>query len=194
MAIAQNTAQSEIESARENLKYTPANQKYLELCDVEPNSDAAMAKLAAIAASIGRPDTAATLLGRPQADERRDPDRADVGSNTLGFDMLRSARLLTPRPSPLPLLLVAPDGGGVFLRPHLEGAVAASLDHQFPPFFRKIEAIVEVAHADAPAMDFALALARPDQTIDWQQDIAAQTIAFSGWMAVKDKFVRHPWW
>lgn len=192
LAIAQNTAQSEIESARENLKYTPANQKYLELCDVEPNSDVAMAKLAAIAASIGRPDTAATLLGRPQADERRDPDRADVGSNTLGFDMLRSARLLTPRPSPLPLLLVAPDGGGVFLRPHLEGAVAASLDQRFPPFFRKIEAIVEVAHADAPAMDFALALARPDQTIDWQQDIAAQTIAFSGWMTVKDKFVRHP--
>lgn len=195
LAIAQNTQRSEIESVRENLKYTPGNRKYLELCDIEPNSDAAIEKLASIAESIGRPDTAATLLGRPAAAISSDaPDRPDVdgGSITLGHDMLRSARLLTPRVSALPLLLVASDDGGVFLRPHTDGPVAASLDHQFPTFFRKVEAIVEIAHADAPAMDFGLALARPDQTIDWQQDIAAQTIAFSGWMSVKDKFVRHP--
>ncbi|TIX72960.1 MAG: hypothetical protein E5V30_03825 [Mesorhizobium sp.] len=103
---------------------------------------------------------------------------------------MRTARLLTPRVSVLPLLLVAPDGGGVFLRPHPDGAVAASLDHQFPPFFRAIEATVEIAHADAPALDFALALARPDQTIDWQRDISGQTLAFSGWMTVADKFAR----
>lgn len=195
LAIAQNTQRSEMESARENLKYTPGNRKYLELCDIEPNSDAAIEKLASIAGSIGRPDTAATLLGRPAAAAYHDaPDRPDAGGSslTLGYDVLRSARLLTLRVAALPLLLVAPDDGGVFLRPHTDGAVAASLDHQFPAFFRKVEAIVEVAHADAPAMDFGLALVRPDQTIDWQQDIAAQTIAFSGWMSVEDKFVRHP--
>jgi len=195
LAIAQNAQRSEIESARENLRYNPGNRKYLELCDIQPNSDAAIEKLASIAGSIGRPDTAATLLGRPLAAVYPDaPDRPDVGGSslTLGYDILRSARLLTPRVAALPLLLVAPDDGGVFLRPHTDGAVAASLDHQFPAFFRKVEAIVEVAHADAPAMDFGLALVRPDQTIDWQQDIAAQTIAFSGWMSVEDKFVRHP--
>ncbi|WP_210246566.1 DUF6212 domain-containing protein [Mesorhizobium sp. WSM4306] len=194
LAIAQNTHRSEIESARENLKYVPGNRKYLGLCDIEPNSDAAIEKLASIAGSIGRPDTAATLLGRPAATYHNAPDRPDIGGSSiiLDYDILRSARLLTPRVSALPLLLVAPDGGGVFLRPHGDGAVAASLDHQFPAFFRKVEAIVEVAHAAAPAMDFALALARPDQTIDWQQDIGAQTIAFSGWMSIEDRLVRHP--
>lgn len=195
LAIAQNTTQAEIESARENLKYTPANRKYVELCDLEPNSDAAIEKLAGIAQSIGRPETAATLLGHPPATVYRDATNApDAGGNAtiLGYDALRGARLLTPRVSALPLLLVAPDGGGVFLRPHSDGPVAASLDHQFPAFFRKIEAIVEVAHADAPALDFGLALARPDQTMDWRRDIAEQAIAFSGWMTVEDKFVRHP--
>ncbi|MBA1142212.1 DUF6212 domain-containing protein [Mesorhizobium neociceri] len=194
LAIAQNTHRSEIESARENLKYVPGNRKYLELCDIEPNSDAAIEKLASIAGSIGRPDTAATLLGRPAATYHNAPGRPDVGGSsvTLDYDILRSARLLTPRVSALPLLLVAPDDGGVFLRPHVDGAVAASLDHQFPAFFRKVEATVEIAHADAPAMDFALALARPDQTIDWQQDVGAQTIAFSGWISIEDRFVRHP--
>lgn len=193
LAIAQNTHRSEIESARENLKYIPGNRKYLELCDIEPNSDAAIAKLASIAGSIGRPDTAATLLGRP-ATYHDAPARPDVGGSSviLDYDILRSARLLTPRVSALPLLLVAPDDGGVFLRPHADGPVAASLDHQFPAFFRKVEAIVEIAHADAPAMDFGLALARPDQTIDWQQDIGAQAIAFSGWVSIEDRFVRHP--
>ncbi|MER9539847.1 DUF6212 domain-containing protein [Mesorhizobium sp. M0586] len=192
LAIAQNAHRSEIESARENLKYTPGNRKYLELCDIEPNSDAAIEKLASIAGSIGRPDTAATLLGRPATDHNA-ADRPDVGGGSiiLDYDMLRSARLLTPRVSALPLLLVAPDDGGVFLRPHADGPVAASLDHHFPAFFRKVEASVEIAHADAPAMDFALALARPDQPIDWQQDIGQQTIAFSGWMSIEDRFVRH---
>lgn len=194
LAVAQNTHRSEIESARENLKYTPGNRKYLELCDIEPNSDAAIEKLASIAVSIGRPDTAATLLGRPAATHHNAPYSPDVGGSSiiLDDDILRSARLLTPRVSALPLLLVAPDDGGLFLRPHVDGAVAALLDHQFPAFFRKVEAIVEIAHADAPAIDFALALARPDQTIDWQQDIGAQTIAFSGWVSIEDRFVRHP--
>lgn len=194
LAVAQNTHRSEIESARENLKYTPGNRKYLELCDIEPNSDAAIEKLASIAGSIGRPDTAATLLGRPAATHHNAPYSDDVGGSSiiLDYDILRSARLLTPRVSALPLLLVAPDDGGLFLRPHADGPVAASLDHQFPAFFRKVEAIVEIAHADAPAIDFALALARPDQTIDWQQDIGAQTIAFSGWISIEDRFVRHP--
>ena len=194
LAIAQNATRSEIESARENLRYTPAYRQYLELCDLEPNSDAALEKLAHIARSIGRPDTAASLLGRPATISLGASNRPDDGgsSTTLAYDLLKGARLLTPRVSALPLLLVAPDGGGVFLRPHTDGAVAASLDDQFPAFFRKIEATVEIAHADAPAIDFGLALTRPDQVIDWQRDIAAQTIVFSSWMTVRDRFVRHP--
>ncbi|MET3520384.1 DUF6212 domain-containing protein [Mesorhizobium abyssinicae] len=193
LAIAQNTTRSELESARENLRYTPAYRDYLELCDLEPNSDVALKKLAGIAGSIGRPETVAGLLGRPatMAVDAPGRPRDGGGSTTLAYEVLRSARLLTPRASALPLLLVAPDGGGVFLRPHADGVVAASLDLHFPPFFRRVEATVEIAHADASALDFALALARPDQTIDWQGDIASQTFAFSGWTTVEEKFVRH---
>ncbi|RWF14981.1 MAG: glycosyltransferase family 2 protein, partial [Mesorhizobium sp.] len=194
LAIAQNTARSEVDSARENLKYTPANRKYLELSDLEPNGEAAIEALAGIAASVGRNDTRAALLGdglvKPQPDASGRAEAAGA-SVALAYEVLKAARLLTPRSSALPLLLVAPDGGGVFLRPHAEGPVAASLDHQFPPFFRRMEAAVELAHADAPAIEFGLALARPDQPIDWQQDIGAQTIGFSGWIMVRDKFVRH---
>jgi glycosyltransferase involved in cell wall biosynthesis len=192
LAIAQNTARSEIESARENLRYRPAYRDYLELCDLEPNSDAALQKLAGIANAVGRSETAAGLLGRAAATRLDAAERTGDGGGptALAHEVLKTARLLTPRVSALPLLLVAPDGGGVFLRPHKDGAVAASLDHQFPAFFRSIEATVEIAHADAPALDFALALARPDQTIDWRGDIAGQTLAFSGWTTVADKFVR----
>ncbi|WP_292083629.1 glycosyltransferase family 2 protein, partial [Mesorhizobium sp.] len=194
MAIAQNTARSEVDSARENLKYTPADRKYLALSDLEPNGEAAIETLAGIAASVGRHDTATALLGdglaRPQPDASGRAEAASA-SGALAYDVLRSARLLTPRTAALPLLLVAPDGGGVFLRPHAEGAVAASIDHQFPPFFRRIEAAIELAHAEAPAIAFGLALARPDRPIDWQQDVGAQTIGFSGWMTVRDRFVRH---
>ncbi|TGT68611.1 glycosyltransferase family 2 protein [bacterium M00.F.Ca.ET.159.01.1.1] len=191
LAIAQNTARPEIESARENLRYTPAYRRYLDLCDLEPNSNAAIETLAAIAASTGRPDTAASLLERDVSEADQDPAGRADGSYTLTCQALRNARLLTQRISDLPLLLVAPDDGGIFLRPHVEGPVVASLDHQFLPFFRGIEATVEVAHADAPAIDFALALVRPDQIIDWHQDLATQTIAFSGWATVRDKFARH---
>ncbi|WP_189394218.1 DUF6212 domain-containing protein, partial [Mesorhizobium sp. M1D.F.Ca.ET.183.01.1.1] len=95
---------------------------------------------------------------QPDASGRAEAAGASVA---LAYEVLKAARLLTPRSSALPLLLVAPDGGGVFLRPHAEGPVAASLDHQFPPFFRRMEAAVELAHADAPAIEFGLALARP---------------------------------
>ncbi|TPL96859.1 glycosyltransferase [Mesorhizobium sp. B2-3-11] len=193
LAVAQNTASSEIESARENLKYNPANRHYLALCDLEPNSDAAIRKLAAIAASTGRSRTVEALLGEAPAKAGEDiiEETEGVGSFSLAHQALSSARLLTPRISELPLLLVAPGDGGIFLRPHQDGPVAASLDLRFPSFFRRLEAIVEVAHADAPAIDFGLALARPDLIIDCSRDIAAQTIAFSGWTTVEDKFARH---
>lgn len=191
LTVAQNTARSEIESARENLRYTAANRAYLDLCDLEPNSEAAREKLAAIAVSAGRLDMAASLLGRDPAEAGQVPARPAEGSHALGHDALSRARLLTPRASDLPLLLVAPGDGGIFLRPHMEGPVAASLDNRFPSFFRKLEATVEVAHTEAASIDFCVALARPDQVMDWRHDIAAQTLAFSGWMTVRDKFTLH---
>ncbi|MBN9275309.1 MAG: hypothetical protein J0J15_34730, partial [Mesorhizobium sp.] len=171
-----------------NLRYTPANRAYLDLCDLDPNSEVAVHKLAAIARSKGRGDTAASLSGGDLAGIGQTPWKPDDGWHAVDHDALAKARLLTPRASELPLLLVAPGDGGIFLRPHVEGLVAASLDNLFPPFFRKLEAVVEVAHSDAPAIDFCVALARPDRIIDWRHDVDAQTIAFTGWTTVRDKF------
>lgn len=199
LAIAQNTRRAEVESARENLNYVASHRKYLSLCEVDANSASAIERLASIAASNGRGDTAATLVGQQAASELAGQVRSAVANpsggrevHMLAHDTLSRARLLTPRASDLPLLMIAPGNGGIFLRPHTEGPVAAAIDNAFPPFFRTLEAVVEVAHESAPAIDFAIGLARSDQVIDWQRDINAQTLAFSGWHTITEKFVPRP--
>jgi GT2 family glycosyltransferase len=193
LVLGQNTPTSEMESARANLQYGGADGQYIELCDLEPNSGAAIDKLAALALSSGRADTASTLTGAAMHGNsvpQHDVPAPAPNSILLGYDVLKTSRLLTPRHSELPLLLIAPDSG-VFLRPHPDGAVGAVLDEQFPPFFRGVKALVEIAHAQAPAVEFGVALLRPDTTIDWQEPVENQTIAFSGWRIVSEKFVRH---
>jgi glycosyltransferase involved in cell wall biosynthesis len=190
----QNVARSEVESARENLRYSVSDHRYLALCDLEPNSEAAMAALAAVAESSGRPSTAAILRREKRSSETKDSTAviaSEGNSSALSDSVLKTARLLTPRASTLPLLLIAPGGGGIFLRPHDEGPIAAALDWQFPSFARRIEAVVEVAHVEAPALDFGLALCRPDQVVNWAADIDAQTVSFSGWVPVEKKFSLH---
>ncbi len=48
---------------RENLSFSPENQRLLRLSDLDPNSDAAIEGLAAAAAAEGRSETALTLVG-----------------------------------------------------------------------------------------------------------------------------------
>jgi len=109
-------------------------------------------------------------------------------SRALSESELKQAKLLTEYKSDRPLLLFAPQGGGIFLRPSKSGPVAAALKWLFPPFARRVVAKVEIAHDDAAAFEFALALSRPDQKIDWSSDFRAQTVAFSGWKRVDKKF------
>lgn len=126
-------------------------------------------------------------LRRPRVGPPRDrrPARA------IGENELKTAKLLTDYRSDLPLLLVDPDQGGLFLRPHENGAVVAVLRWAFPAFARKLVTQVEIAHEEASPFEFAVALTRPDQDLDWRRDPAVQALAFSGWHRVEEKFTLH---
>jgi uncharacterized protein DUF6212 len=77
------------------------------------------------------------------------------------------------------------------LRPHPRGTVAAELPSVFPPLARKVVASVEIAHEHAGPFDFAVALVRPDTTVDWQGRVPDKVLAFSGWVRVEDRFEHH---
>jgi len=71
LALAAFVPESEINSLRENLRRSSSDPRYLRLCELEPNSTAAIELLAEIAAAEARPDTALVLLGRSQVSEFR---------------------------------------------------------------------------------------------------------------------------
>ena len=56
------------------------------------------------------------------------------------------------------------------------------------PIARKIVASVEIAHEDAGPFEFAVALARPDERVNWQRKQPDKALAFSGWTRVEETF------
>ncbi len=126
----------------------------------------------------------ADILQRP----RLGPPPHRQRARSLTDDEIRQAHLLTKYSSERPLLMFASNGGGIFLRPHPQGPVAAALKWQFPAFARRVVAKVEVAHDDAADFDFALALSRSDDEVIWESAVPGNTIAFSGWKRVESKF------
>lgn len=104
---------------------------------------------------------------------------------------MKSAKLLHHYRSQLPMLMFPPDDDGVFLRPSEQGVVAASLAWAFPPFARKVIASVEVTHEESSPFEFAIALTRPLDDIEWVAEVPSECVAFSGWLRVEDKFQLH---
>jgi len=104
---------------------------------------------------------------------------------------LKTAKIVTKRPYDLPPILIAPNRGGLFLRPDSQGPVVASLEWLFPPFARKVVAQVEIAHEDASPLEFSMALVRPEEEIEWRRGAPKGAVAFSGWMRVEENFVLH---
>ena len=72
LVLAQNVIESETRGYRENLLFSAGDKKYLNLCDLDPNSDEAMELMAWIASAEGRPDTAISILGTFQSPEFKD--------------------------------------------------------------------------------------------------------------------------
>lgn len=64
LILAQNVGAWEKEALKDNLRFRKSDQIYVELSELEPNSDQAMEVLAKAAASEGRPATALGVLGR----------------------------------------------------------------------------------------------------------------------------------
>lgn len=100
------------------------------------------------------------------------------------------AQLATEYESPLPLMLIPPEGG-IFLRPSTKGPVVAMLTEFFPAFARRAIGYAEIAHDEASPFEFAMALTRPGDPIDWRREAPKNYIEFSGWKKVEEKFQLH---
>jgi glycosyltransferase involved in cell wall biosynthesis len=126
----------------------------------------------------------AEIMSRP----RFSPPPQRLRARELDSAEFARAKLVTPYPSGLPLVLYPPKGEGLFLRPSAQGSVAAVISHSFPPLARKIIASVEIAHEDAGPFEFAIALAAVDQKVDWKRGEPTGVVAFSGWKRIEEKF------
>jgi hypothetical protein len=81
--------------------------------------------------------------------------------------------------------------GGIFLRPSARGPVIAAIDGGFPAFAQELRAQVEIAHDEASSFEFAMALTLPDADLTWKTAGPRNSIAFSGWIRVDEKFNLH---
>lgn len=127
---------------------------------------------------------AAGRLRRPQVDAPAYRRRA----YSLGETEFDRAKLVTPYPSKLPLLLVDKKAGGLFVRPHKKGPVVAVLTDIVPPFAKHVVANVEIAHENASDFEFAIAIFRSDDEPNWNRNFEAHVMKFSGWHRQTDRF------
>lgn len=103
-----------------------------------------------------------------------------------------TTKLETNYPSALPLLLFPSYHEGIFLRPSTDGNVVANLPWVFPPFARRVVASVEIAHDEASPFEFAMALTRPTEPVEWWSgEMPKDCLAFSGWLRVERFFELH---
>ncbi len=110
-------------------------------------------------------------------------------ARTWTDDERRSVKVSQSYPSSLPVLLFPKEHeGGVFVRPVRTGPVVAVIESGFPAFARRVIAQVEIAHDEAPTVEFAVALSLPTVKVEWRIDGPKTPVAFSGWVRVEDKF------
>lgn len=112
-------------------------------------------------------------------------------ARALTRDELGKVQLVSSFPSELPLLLLDPGDGGLFLRPNDKGPTIASIGRGFPPFARGLIGRVEIAHAAASPFEFSLALVPPASPIEWVGEKPRSSRAFSGWVRVEQPFRLH---
>ena len=120
LALAAHVGRWEMDSLRDNLRFSPSDVRFLKLCDLNPESDQALDLLSGIAASEGRPDTALILLGQTQQsgllskasdrlDSKSEMDRALLelssgvsSATTLSHQELRMFLVSTLQPLKIP--------------------------------------------------------------------------------------------
>jgi glycosyltransferase involved in cell wall biosynthesis len=112
-------------------------------------------------------------------------------ARTLAREEIGTPRLLSRYPSELPLLLLDPNDGGIFVRPVEHGPTVATIELGFPSFARGMIGQVEIAHDAASPFEFALALAPASSPIEWSGDKPRNFLAFSGWVRVEETFKLH---
>jgi glycosyltransferase involved in cell wall biosynthesis len=166
----------------------PANGPLNLIMAVRTASKASKRKTTACFSSIAVSlSTNANPAVRPRAGAPPQQRRACA----LSKEQMQTARLLGEHDAPYALLAYLPEEEGIFLRPSVDGPVAAILEYVIPPFCRKVVASVEVADELASPFEFAMALSKPGIGINWTKAKPDNALAFSGWLKIKRKFELH---
>jgi hypothetical protein len=129
-------------------------------------------------------------LGQPRHPRTGAPP-THQGARVLTDKDMRAARLTTAYKGERPLLEFPANEKGFILRPSKAGVVVARLEWAFPAFARAVIASVEIAHENASAFEFAMALVRPSDVDEWRDEGPKNSVAFSGWHKVERKFELH---
>jgi len=122
---------------------------------------------------------------------RQGPPPTKRRARALARAEIGKARLISRTPSELPLLLLDPGDGGIFLRPTKHGPTVALMENGFPSFARGLIGRVEIAHESASPFEFALALVPTSPAIEWAGEKPPNCLAFSGWVRIDDTLKLH---
>jgi len=122
---------------------------------------------------------------------RLGPPPSKHRTRSVSRDELSKAQLVSRFPSQLPLLLLDPGDGGIFLRPTKSGPTVASIEYGLPPLARGLIGQVEIAHDAASPFEFALALVQGSSQIAWTSEKPSNCLAFSGWVRVEEAYKLH---
>lgn len=147
-------------------------------------SSTVLARFSEITVTASKPDVATRRprIGAP-------PDK--LRARSLGSEEYSHVHLLTNVASRLPMLMLAPEERGIFLRPSESGPVVARITGVVPPFARGVLSRVEIAHDDASPFEFAAAIVEPNSEAAWVDGQPSGSLAFSGWVQVKEGFKLH---
>ncbi len=154
---------------------------------VRSKDDASKAVLGCFSAIGFKASVAKRATLRP----RSGPPPTRRRARALERDEVARARLVSRFTSELPLLLLDPGDGGIFLRPAKPGPTVALIEYGFPSYARGLIARVEIAHDAASPFEFAIALALTSAQFEWKGEKPRDCVAFSGWVRVEDKFKLH---
>lgn len=119
---------------------------------------------------------------------RRQPGEDRQRAKSLGPAEVATARLLTNYPADTTEMVLLPGDQGLLLRANRWGMNLALLPHAFSAFARRMVAQVELRDIDAPPLEIAMALSKPEEYIEWRTGEPDGAVGFSGWMTIRDPF------
>ena len=204
LVLGQNISAYTKDSYKANLSYSPSDQEFLELCDLDPNGPDAISLLAKLAAGESRPDTAMGLmasLGVSNFESGFD-DFLDGGQNasasamnllpvfsstkTLGPNELLVMQVSSAEPGEIRPKSYVEKPGQLFVESLNGSPSIAVLAAGVPAHTVSVSTQVSAQEVDGDDMEFLLLMCpmHEDPVVAVQSAHQAQAEASSGWLAV----------